>query len=61
MPSLSWRPSPLGIASSVAQSPIEGGPDVVAIVGLEHDVVQALWEFERRPRERDRVVPRLQW
>ena len=37
--------------------PVERGADVVAVVGLEHHVVQRLRQLERRPGERERVVP----
>jgi hypothetical protein len=35
---------------------VEGGPDVVALVQLEHDVVEVLRQCERRPRHCERVV-----
>ena len=57
MPSLSWRPSPFGIGEVAGPRPVEGRADVVAVVRLEHDVVQRLGQLERRPGERHRVVP----
>ena len=38
---------------------VERGPDVVAGVRLEHHVVEALRQIERRARQRDGVVPRV--
>ena len=59
MPSLSWRPSPFGIGEIGCPHAVERGADVVALVRLEHDVVQRLRQVERRLRERKRVVPRV--
>ena len=36
--------------------PVEGGADVVALAGLDHDVVQHLGQLERRPGQGDGVV-----
>ena len=57
MPSLSWRPRPFGIGRPGRPCPVEGGAHVVAIVGLEHHVVQGLRQVERCVGESQRVVP----
>jgi hypothetical protein len=56
MPSLSWRPSPLGIGEVTGPRPVERGADVVAVVGLDHDVVQHLGQVERRAGQCHRVM-----
>ena len=59
MPSLSWRPSPLGMPRSVAHRRSKAAPTSSRSFSLEHHVVQRLGQLERRLGQRDGVVARV--